>query len=164
MKKKMYTAVIPDETGMLALGGQIAQTIQQHRTNEGHPFVVFLCGQLGAGKTTFARGFLQGLGYEGRVKSPTYTLVEPYEFSSVTVFHFDLYRLHVPQELESMGIQDYLVPQAIILIEWPERGEGLLPIPDLSCYIDRHDNGREIKLIARSARGEIILQRLQCDE
>lgn len=154
---------------MLEFGKRLAQASLSYTASYGEAQkdmnrVIFLYGQLGAGKTTVARGFLHGLGYKGRVKSPTYTLVEPYELLTGIVFHFDLYRLHTPQELESIGIQDYFIPNTICLIEWPEHGKGLLPMPDLSCYISLHDNSREIKLIAQSAYGKTILQRLQHDK
>jgi tRNA threonylcarbamoyladenosine biosynthesis protein TsaE len=158
--EKSYIKFIPDESSMLAFGKQLAR-VSLHHMNFNFNKVIFLHGQLGAGKTTLVRGFLFGLGHEGRVKSPTYTLVEPYELSACTVFHFDLYRLHHPHELESIGVQDYFIPKAICLIEWPEQGGSLLPLPDLACHIKMQNHGREIKLIAQSADGEIILQRLQ---
>ncbi len=161
MEKAAYIKFIPDESSMLEFGKRLARVslypIDSNR-------VIFLYGQLGAGKTTLARGFLLGLGYDSRVKSPTYTLVEPYNLSGCTVFHFDLYRLHNPYELELIGIQDYLIPNAFCLIEWPEHGKGLLPAPDLSCYINMRGNSREIELIAQSTVGETILQRLQHDK
>lgn len=169
MEEAAYIVFIPDEANMLEFGKQLAQASLSHMASYGEARndinrVIFLYGQLGAGKTTVARGFLHGLGYKGRVKSPTYTLVEPYELPTGTVFHFDLYRLHTPEELESIGIQDYFIPHTICLIEWPEHGKGLLPMPDLSCYISLHDNSREIKLMAQSAYGKTILQRLQHDK
>lgn len=159
MEKRAYMKFIPDEASMRALGGKLASAVSDKNVNR----VIFLYGQLGAGKTTLARGFLQGLGYEGRIKSPTYTLVEPYEFSECIVFHFDLYRLQNPYELEAIGIQDYFIPNTICLIEWPDHGKDLLPIPDLSCYINMQADSREIKMIAHSIGGETILQRLQHD-
>ncbi|HLB58249.1 MAG TPA: tRNA (adenosine(37)-N6)-threonylcarbamoyltransferase complex ATPase subunit type 1 TsaE [Gammaproteobacteria bacterium] len=144
---------VPDESSLLAFSAKLA-------TLCGDTAVIFLSGPLGVGKTTFARGFLRGLNYKGHVKSPTYTLVEPYELSSGHVFHFDLYRLHDARELEEIGIRDYFVPHAICLIEWAEQGKGVLPLADLSCYIAFHPRGREVKLVAHSARGNTILQRL----
>ncbi|MCD6040140.1 MAG: tsaE [Gammaproteobacteria bacterium] len=160
------TKSICDEANMLAFGRQLAQVSQRmHAMQENFPpFILFLYGQLGAGKTTLVRGFLNGLGYRGRVKSPTYTLVEPYEFSTGAVFHFDLYRLQTSLEFESIGIQDYFISQAILLIEWPEYARGLLSSCDLACHITIHGSGREIKLMAHSGQGEFILRQLQYDE
>ena len=158
MKNSTHIKFVPDESAMLALGEHLARAAQ---CDMEHNRVIFLEGQLGAGKTTLARGFLRALGYEGRVKSPTYTLVEPYEFSEITVFHFDLYRLQHPNELEAIGIQDYFVPKTICLVEWPLHGKGFLPASDLSCFIQMQGDSREVTLTAQSAIGETILQRLQ---
>jgi tRNA threonylcarbamoyladenosine biosynthesis protein TsaE len=159
--KEIYKKFIPDESGMLNFGKQLAHALLPDLS---HNRILFLYGQLGAGKTTLARGFLFGLGYEGKVKSPTYTLVEPYELAECTIYHFDLYRLHHPQEIESIGVQDYFVANAICLIEWPEHSSGLLPTPDIACHIRIQDDGREIKLVAQTTQGETILQRLQHDK
>ena len=126
------------------------------------PAILFLHGQLGAGKTTLTRGIVQSLGYEGPVKSPTYTLVESYQFSQTSLFHFDLYRLQDPDELAFIGIHDYFHPKAICIIEWPERGDTWLPLPDLSCFIRLCENGRDITLTTSSKRGEAFLEQLLC--
>jgi tRNA threonylcarbamoyladenosine biosynthesis protein TsaE len=160
-----FTKIIPDESSMLALGGKLASvSLPREPETADSPLVIFLHGQLGAGKTTLVRGFLRKLGFSGYVKSPSYTLVEPYELPGCAVFHFDFYRLHDPQELEFIGIQDYFTPHAICLIEWPEHGAGQLIQPSFSCYISLQGDSREVKLAASSARGEIILQRLQYEK
>jgi tRNA threonylcarbamoyladenosine biosynthesis protein TsaE len=123
--------------------------------------IIYLQGNLGAGKTTLAQGFIHSLGYEGRVKSPTYTLVESYNIAELKVFHFDLYRINHPDELEFIGIHEYFEEAAICLVEWPEHGKTILPLPDLICYIESRLDGREIKLSAESARGIAILNSLK---
>lgn len=145
---------IADETSMLALGAKLARAT-------GDTAVIFLHGQLGAGKTTLARGFLRGVGYTGKVKSPTYTLVEPYQWASGHVYHFDFYRLRDPLELDFMGIRDYFAPKSICLIEWPEYGEGVLPVADVACYIKIQDDQRVIKLVAYTSIGNHIIERMQ---
>ena len=128
---------LSDETATLALGSAVAGKSQV-------PQVIFLRGDLGAGKTTFSRGFLRGRGHDGSVKSPTYTLVEPYEsVPGGPVFHLDLYRLGDAEELAYLGLGDYLSVEAILLIEWPERAEAKLPPATLDIAFKTLGLGRK---------------------
>lgn len=149
---------------MVRLEGEAQQTNFGRRLGRvsGDQALIFLEGDLGAGKTTLVRGFLSGRGYEGRVRSPTYTLIEPYELPNERIYHLDLYRLGDPEELEYLGLRDLLQERAVLLIEWPDRGEGWLPVPDLVIRLDYAAGGhaRELGLEAHSPRGEGIISSL----
>lgn len=105
---------------------------------------IHLEGDLGAGKTTLVRGLLHALGHRGAVRSPTYTLLEPYEFPDLTVLHLDLYRVADPEELEYLGLREQSDARTLWLVEWPERGSGWLPSPDLVIVLDREGEGRRV--------------------
>jgi tRNA threonylcarbamoyladenosine biosynthesis protein TsaE len=109
-------------------------------------YLVFLQGDLGAGKTTLVRGFLRAAGYAGVVKSPTYTLVEEYTVGARKLFHFDLYRVVDPEELEWIGIRDYLEQDCVCFIEWPDKGKGFLPGPDRVITLTPHGEGRSLTM------------------
>jgi len=146
------TLEIDSEQAMNSLGIGIAATIKQLDA----PLVMFLCGDLGAGKTTLSRGILRGLGHIGAVKSPTYTLVEPYDPEIGRVYHFDLYRLDDPEELEHIGFRDYLAEARLCLLEWPEHGQGFLPQPDLTVKIAPAAEGRCVTLETCSRLGQLL--------
>ncbi|MBM3106410.1 tRNA (adenosine(37)-N6)-threonylcarbamoyltransferase complex ATPase subunit type 1 TsaE [Pseudomonas sp. P66] len=141
------TLFLADEEAMVRFGGRIAEVTKGHG-------VIFLEGDLGAGKTTLSRGIIRGLGHQGAVKSPTFTVVEPYEIGDVRAFHFDLYRLVDPEELEYLGIRDYFEDDALCLFEWPQKGAGVLPKPDLTITISHQANGRSLDLSPQGARGK----------
>jgi tRNA threonylcarbamoyladenosine biosynthesis protein TsaE len=142
-----------DEAAMVDLGARLGAACEPG-------MVVFLSGGLGMGKTTFSRGFMQSLGHVGAVKSPTYTLVEPYRLRDLDIYHFDLYRLRDPQELEFIGIRDYFGDLSVCLVEWPERGLGALPSADLVINIEPDGQGRRLGFSAATAKGKQILARM----
>jgi len=125
--------------------------------------VVYLSGQLGAGKTTCARSLLHGLGVSGIVRSPTYTLVEIYAANRIQCIHVDLYRLRGPEDLEDLGLRDYLAPGNLMLIEWPERGGSSLPPADLCLRLSYLVQGRDAQLQSGSPRGAQWLANLRTD-
>jgi len=131
-----FTIELPDEQATLAIGARLS----------GMKGLIFLHGELGAGKTTFVRGYLQGLGYEGAVKSPTYTLIEPYDIAGRRLLHLDIYRLADPIELENIGVRDDLGQDATLLVEWAERAHGYLGLPDLDIYLEYAGDSRQIRI------------------
>lgn len=133
-----FSVTLDNEAETVALGKALVEVLTT-------PCVVYLHGELGAGKTTFVRGLLQGLGHQGAVKSPTYTLVEPYELAEKSVYHFDLYRLADAEELEYIGIREYQHDKALLLFEWPDKGAGMIPAADLELFLAYQGEGRVAK-------------------
>jgi tRNA threonylcarbamoyladenosine biosynthesis protein TsaE len=125
--------------------------------------VIFLLGDLGAGKTSLVRGVLRELGYQGAVKSPTYTLLEEYTVAGKDIIHFDLYRLSDPEELDLIGIRDYFNGKACCFIEWPQRGQGFLPNEDLQIQISLDGDGRLARLSSSSESGRKVLKSIQLE-
>ena len=153
----ILTLFLKNEEAQLKLAASIAK-----HTKAG--CVIFLQGDLGAGKTTFVRGFLQSLGFTGNVKSPTYTLVEPYLINGQQIYHFDLYRLGEPDELEYAGGRDYFDEESICLIEWPEKAVGYLPVADMLCQLsyktEQGHEGRSCELSSNTHKGRKIIDSL----
>jgi len=145
---------LPDAAASEALGFALAAGVVPGR-------VLHLRGDLGAGKTTVVRGILRGLGYEGKVKSPTYTLVEPYSLSRLHLYHFDFFRLKDAAEWDSSGFREYFGPHAACLVEWPERAGAALGMPDLELRLDFAEPGRRASLSAHTPAGEAWLSSLR---
>jgi len=147
---------LPDEVATIAAGNHLAQALVADTNDRSTAFVMYLQGNLGAGKTTLCRGVIQGLGHTGNVKSPTYTLVEPYALPTGAVYHFDLYRLRDPAELEYLGVEDYFDHGLLCLVEWPDRGHGIVPPADIQLTLRKEGEGRCLALDGMSARGKKI--------
>ncbi len=146
------TLQLDDEAATLACGARFSATLHAG-------LVIYLHGDLGAGKTTFTRGVLSGLGHNGKVKSPTYTLVEPYTISRYSVYHFDLYRFIDDEEWDAAGFREYFNPQSICMIEWPEKAAQVLPQPDIHVQLSLYNTGRKIQLSAGSTLGAQCLEK-----
>ncbi len=162
---------LADEDATLALGLQLARATFKNPSDSPDPkqpnlgvatcgAVIHCHGDLGAGKTTLARGFMRGYGVQGAIKSPTYTIVEPYELVNCQLYHFDLYRLGNEGELEYLGFEDYFHENSVCLIEWPDKGGRRLPAPDLSLYLSTSGTGRQCRCQIESPKGALIYQRL----
>ena len=141
---------LPDETATLALGAAMAPALEPG-------MIVYLSGELGAGKTTLVRGIVRALGYPGPVKSPTYTLVELYKLSRLDLHHFDFYRFRDPREWIDAGFRESFNGRTVSLIEWPERAAGMLPPADLEVVLELHGEGRNAALTSRSLKGQKLL-------
>jgi tRNA threonylcarbamoyladenosine biosynthesis protein TsaE len=148
---------LADEEATISVGTAIANAV---KITLKKGIVVFLNGDLGAGKTTLTRGFVRGMGHAGNVKSPTYTIVEPYELADWRVYHFDLYRLSDPEELEYMGIRDYFEDNCCCFIEWPEKGQGILTQPDMIINLTYVDEQRTISLESITEKGSRLIAAL----
>lgn len=152
--ERMNTSLwLDDPQSQLAFGERLAAHLPRR-------LIVYLEGDLGTGKTTLTRGVLTGLGHRGAVRSPTYTLLEPYQLALGHLYHLDLYRLGDPEELEYLGLRDLLAEDAVWMVEWPERGLGMLPPPDLRITIDYAPNGRRLDLSAPTPAGRAVLDAL----
>ena len=147
------TRFLPAESDTLAFGAALAPHLQGG-------MVVYLTGELGAGKTTLARGILRGLGYTGRVKSPSYAIVEPYSFSRLYLYHFDFYRFVKPEEFEEAGFREQFNPDSVCIVEWPEKAAGFVHAADIKIRIKASGSGRELEIDADTEVGRRCLKRL----
>ena len=144
----MIDQLVTNEQSMESLGRNYADLMRGGD-------IIYLEGELGAGKTTFVRGFLRGLGHQGGVTSPTYTLIEPYSFESFSVYHLDLYRLESAEELETLGLRDMINDESILLVEWPDRGLGVLPPATVSVSIQYAADARNVAITLDENRSGI---------
>ncbi|TNF34709.1 MAG: tRNA (adenosine(37)-N6)-threonylcarbamoyltransferase complex ATPase subunit type 1 TsaE [Gammaproteobacteria bacterium] len=144
-----------DEAGLEAMAGALARVLEPGT-------VLFLQGDLGAGKTTFVRALLRALGWQQAVKSPTYTIVESYPLAQFTLHHFDCYRLADPQELQLLGIRDYFDGDSVVAVEWPDKGAGYLSTPDLVVALEGSGASRQLQWQACSKRGERLQKAFDC--
>jgi len=145
---------LPAEADTLALGAALAPHLEPG-------LVIYLSGELGAGKTTFARGILRGLGYKGRVKSPSFALVEPYPLSRLYLYHFDFYRFNDPREVDEAGFREYFSPDSVCLVEWPEKAAGVVPAADIRITLKAQGTGRQLEIDADTEAGRRCLKQLE---
>jgi len=151
------TRFLAAETDTLALGAALAPSLCPG-------MVIYLCGDLGSGKTTVVRGVLRALGITEKIKSPTFTLVEPYTISSLYLYHFDFYRFNHSNEWVDAGLREYFNRESVCLVEWPEKAGGQLPVPDLTIKIIVDRSGRSVTLSSDTEAGRNCLVRLQREE
>ena len=144
------TLHLSDEVATLALGARLAPAVRPGMS-------IHLCGELGAGKTTLARGLIRALGHEGKVKSPTYSLVELYTVSRLHLYHFDFYRFNDPKAWQDSGFREYFNEASVCLVEWPEKGGAALPPPDLRITLTPAPSGRDVTLEAFTKAGSQCL-------
>lgn len=158
---------LADENACETLGAKLGEAILEQRQDAPHEargsetIVIYFHGELGAGKTTMIRGLLRRFGYKNAVKSPTYTLVEPYVLGDLHIYHLDLYRLADPEELELLGLRDFLIENPLILAEWPERGRGFLPPATLAVRLEYAKRGRNCTLQSVSQTGNGLISRIK---
>ena|SRR3990167_2349158 len=153
MNAKSIVKLLASEKDMFVFADKVAKAIKNGA-------IIFLKGSLGAGKTTFVRGVLRAFGFHGKVKSPTYALLEPYEIDQHKIFHFDFYRINSPKELDFIGVEEYFLPAFICLVEWPEKGESHLPTPDLLFEFTVKNETRELTITAHTKHGTEMLTQL----
>ncbi|WWO99185.1 MAG: tRNA (adenosine(37)-N6)-threonylcarbamoyltransferase complex ATPase subunit type 1 TsaE [Candidatus Dasytiphilus stammeri] len=152
MNKNFFKTILPNEIATLNLGKKIGNLSKtQQKIN------IWLSGNLGTGKTTLCRGFLQALGSQDKIKSPSYSLLESYHLSSCIVYHFDFYRISRLEELESLGLRDFFSKNAFYLVEWAEKSYGRFPSPDIKIWLDYHKESRIVEITAYSLIGKNLL-------